>query len=173
MNLTLIDVETGMVAAWQEHFAPFPEVRILQGDILRHGENTVVSPANSHGVMDGGIDQDYTDFFGPRPQEEILRAIDRRPDRLLPVGQAILVSTGHGRIPYMIAAPTMELPGPVPAAHAYFAMRALLQCARDHAHCVERLYCPGLTTGVGGVDFGDAAREMALAYGRWRAGLVR
>lgn len=168
MNLHLVDVDADVVAAWRTHFAPYPEVDVQLGDILQVAENTIVSPANGYGNMDGGIDALYTERFGPRPQREIQQQIAQLADGYLRVGKALLVRTGDPRIPYMISAPTMVFPEQVPASNCFFAMSAILRTASRHPDLVTDVYCPGLATGTGEVPPDDAAREMALAYGKWR-----
>jgi len=168
MRLHLVDTNPEMADRWQVHFAPFPEVQIVHGDILALAHNTIVSPANSYRFMDGGIDGQYTDCFGFRPQEEVQRKIALRPEGYLPVGAAALVGTGHSRVPYLISAPTMIGPGPVEAANSFFAMSAVLRVAAGHPEAVTDVFCPGLGTGIGEVPPDKAAREMAAAYGHWK-----
>ncbi len=168
MNLHLVDVDADVVAAWRTHFAAFPEVDVQLGDILQIAENTIVSPANGYGNMDGGIDALYTEHFGYGPQREIQGQIARLNVGYLRVGQALLVKTGDPRIPYMISAPTMIVPEVVPASNCFFAMSAILRTASRHSDVVAEVYCPGLGTGTGKVPPDAAAREMALAYAKWK-----
>jgi O-acetyl-ADP-ribose deacetylase (regulator of RNase III) len=156
------------VERWRVEFSPFPEVSIAEGDILSTARGALVSPANSQGHMDGGIDVAYLNFFGERLQSAVYDAIARRPEGYLPVGAAEIVRTGHDLIPYLIVAPTMEFPGHVPAEHCNRAMRAVLRvCDRADSY-VDEVYCPGLATGIGSVSPEDAAHAMADAYREWR-----
>ncbi|WP_170229939.1 macro domain-containing protein [Polyangium fumosum] len=109
------------------------------------------------------MDRAYAAFFGPAFERLVYDAVARRPDGFLPVGAAEIVPTGHARIPYVLLAPTMLMPEHVSASHAYRALRAALRVAARESK-IEDLYCPGLATGVGGVEPDDAAREMAAAY---------
>lgn len=168
MELWLVDINSELVAAWKKAFAEFYEVQIRHDNILAVAENTVVSPANSYGFMDGGLDELYTNFFGLTPQTKLQAAIKHRPEGYLPVGSSILVHTGGDRIPYMICAPTMILPEPVPAHHSFYAMAAVLNAASRHSDIVKKVFCPGLATGIGRVAPEDAALEMANAYRKWR-----
>jgi hypothetical protein len=62
MELWLIDRNGELVEAWQKEFEGIDEVHTECGDILKIAENTIVSPANSYGYMDGGIDLEYGYF---------------------------------------------------------------------------------------------------------------
>ena len=168
-RLHLVDVSAALVHEWRRAFADHPEVWIAQAGILGHAwGSAVVSPANSYGFMDGGIDLVYVNHFGPQLQRQVQDAIARRPGGLLPVGGSLVVRTGDECNPHLIVAPTMETPERVPPQHAYRAMRAALRAAWEHRDVVFDLCCPGLCTGVGGVPPDMAAREMAAAYCDWR-----
>jgi len=153
------------VRAWKHAFAPYSEIDISEDDILTVATTCIVSPANSHGFMDGGIDAQYTEFFGLRPQTELQHHIEKRGELL--VGASVVVRTGHQRIPYMICAPTMRSPGAVPKANAFYAMAAVLNAVTRNRDLLPDVFCPGLCTGTGRVSAADAASEMAHAYAKW------
>ncbi|MDB6016499.1 MAG: AraC family transcriptional regulator [Pedosphaera sp.] len=171
MNLHLVDFNGHLVKAWIEAFDRFPEVTIQQGDLLLVARHCVVSPANSHGFMDGGIDAWYRTFFGAQIERTVQDAVNRRPEGHLPVGASLVVRTGHQIVPYMIVAPTMTMPEQVESRNCYRAMRAILRIAGADAEVGSNVYCPGLATGVGMVPPEHAAVEMALAYGDWKGSL--
>jgi O-acetyl-ADP-ribose deacetylase (regulator of RNase III) len=168
MNLHLVDFNGHLVNAWVEAFEQFPEVTIQQGDLLAVARHCVVSPANSYGFMDGGIDAAYRAFFGVQIERTVQDAVTRRPEGHLPVGAGLVVRTGHNRVPYMIVAPTMTVPEQVESRNCYRALRAVLRVAGTDAEIGQDVYCPGLATGVGMVPPENAATEMALAYGDWK-----
>ena len=167
MPIHLVDSDRDVAQALQAAFASYPEVLVAEGDILALARVCLVSPANSYGFMDGGIDAQYTAFFGLRPQTELQEHIARRPEGELPVGSSIVVRTGHQRIPYMICAPTMITPGPVPKHNAFYAMAAVLNAIARNRESLTDVFCPGLCTGTGRVSPADAAGEMAHAYAKW------
>lgn len=169
MNLHLVDINPELVKAWEKEFFQYDDVEILNTDILKVAKNTIVSPANSYGFMDGGIDRLYTEFFGLRPQTELQDLIKHREEGYLPVGASIMVSTGNSKIPFMIAAPTMITPGVIPSSNCFHAMIAVLVAAERNSRVVTDVYCPGLGTLTGRVDVDIAAKEMANAYGKWQA----
>jgi O-acetyl-ADP-ribose deacetylase (regulator of RNase III) len=169
LRLALVDRSPSVVAALTAAFAAWPEVRVQAADILEVAENAVVSPANSYGYMDGGVDDAYARFFGPELEKRVQHRIDVEYGGMVPVGAALLVRTYHQRIPYLVVAPTMELPRSGDRVKVFFAMAAVLKLARRYPSERETVFCPGFGTGVGGVPPDWAASEMASAYGKWKA----
>jgi O-acetyl-ADP-ribose deacetylase (regulator of RNase III) len=167
MKLVLVDKEPALVDYWKKEFAVYPEVDIVCGDIISLAQNAIVSPANSYGLMDGGIDLLYLQYFGIQIQDCVRDAISKRQEGYLPVGASIVVNTGHPKIQYLVVSPTMLVPEEVPAGNCFFAMNAALRAASSIAG-ITHLYCPGLGTGVGRIPFDEAAIEMRNAYRNWK-----
>jgi len=247
MDLVLVSTDAQLCSQWQAAYASQTGaqraavgVSILHGDIFRAAQkhasswpldehcchhkawaDAIVSPSNSFGFLDGGIDQVYTTFFGGRRlQDRLQDDIVALHDGELPVGCATVVPTGDARIPWLVAAPTMRTPQLVDdTANAYLALRAALfawyrHCRQSgqpkspcpsfvqtglvaapsvngssvahpdpwshlqqpqppaqgtqtvmasHRQRRSRLLCPGLGTGVGGLDLGLCARQMRTA----------
>lgn len=169
MRLHLVDLNKHLVDAWRKMFAQFPEVTVQQNELLAVAEHCVVSPANSYGFMDGGIDKAYSAYFGPEIERTVRDAITQRREGHLPIGASLIVRTGHERIRSMIVAPTMTMPEQVESRNCYRAMRAVLRIAGKDAEVGQDIYCPGLATGVGMVQPEEAAAMMAEAYKDWRS----
>lgn len=168
MKLHFVDDNLDVVMALKGAFKEHPEVEVFHGDLLALARNCVVSPGNSQGFMDGGIDKSFTQFFGPGIEATVREAIGRRPEVTLPIGSSMVVKTNHGLIPFSLVAPTMEVPELVDASNAYRAMRAILRIASANEDIGRAVFCPGLCTGVGGVLPGEAAKQMARAYQEWK-----
>ena len=98
-------------------------------------------------------------------QDEIARRNYR--EGYLPIGKGLLVPTGHERISYFMAATTNIAPGAVSPAHSFQAMIAVLNTAYRNRKVVQKVFCPGLATGIGQVPPEEAAREMAEAVRKW------
>lgn len=172
-NVVLCDVLPELARAWRSAFAADPEVQVRRGDLLEVDAEAYVSPANSYGFMDGGIDAALSARF-PRVEARVQAAIARAGE-LLPVGQALVVETEDRDVPYLVCAPTMELPSRVGhTVNAYRAMLALLSAvaqfnsANDDA--IGSVAVPGLCTGVGEMEPEVCAGQMAQAYAEWRGG---
>jgi O-acetyl-ADP-ribose deacetylase (regulator of RNase III) len=168
MRLHLVDADEKVATALREAFRHYPEVAVEHGDLLAVAWNTVVSPANAYGFMDGGIDAVFRRFFGAVVEDRVRAAIGERPEGFLPIGASLVVQTWNQRIPYLIVAPTMLAPEPIDNQNCYRAMRAVLRIAAIQEDVGRAVYCPGLGTGIGRVPPADAAQEMAQAYSDWK-----
>jgi hypothetical protein len=63
LTLHLRDISKEVTAAWKVAFADVPQVHVTCGNILEHPADAIVSPANSFGYMDGGIDAAFLGYF--------------------------------------------------------------------------------------------------------------
>lgn len=168
LRVILCDPRREVVDAWIDHFRDVPAVEIICGSLLNLRCDAIVSPANSFGDMSGGIDQAIDNHYSGAAQRAVIQRIREEFLGELPVGAALVVQTERPRLPLIIAAPTMRVPGSVAnTINAYLAMRAALVAVvrRDpRSASIRRLAVPGLCTGVGGMHPGLAARQMRAAY---------
>src|SRR5690242_13595251 len=125
LTFHLRDIDGDIVQAWKEHFKDVENVQVSKGDIFAMTADAIVSPANSFGYMDGGIDLVYVRRFGWELQDRLQAHLRDQHDGELPVGQASIVETLDPAIPYMVSAPTMRIPMNVSTTiNAYLAFRA-------------------------------------------------
>jgi O-acetyl-ADP-ribose deacetylase (regulator of RNase III) len=165
----LRDMSAEMVQAWQKYFAGIANVRISHGDIFESSADAIVSPANSFGYMDGGIDLVYLHRFGWELQTRLQTHLKSDHDGELPVGQATIVETFDTDIPYLVSAPTMRVPMNVAnTVNAYLAFRAAIRAIKQHNReqpgTIRTVLCPGLCTAIGRMPPELAARQMAAAF---------
>jgi O-acetyl-ADP-ribose deacetylase (regulator of RNase III) len=165
----LRDTSAEMVQAWQKHFMGIANVRISHGDIFESSADAIVSPANSFGYMDGGIDLVYLRRFGWELQTRLQTHLKTDHDGELPVGQATIVETFDTDIPYLISSPTMRVPmNVVNTVNAYLAFRAAIRAIKQHNRdqpgTIQTVLCPGLCTAIGRMPAELAARQMAAAF---------
>lgn len=166
----LRDRNLGVVRAWDKHFARVPQVEASQGDIFDLTADAIVSPANSFGFMDGGIDLAYSYRFGWQLQTRLQELLRTQHDGELPVGEAVMLETGDDDYRYLISAPTMRVPRLVDdTVNAYLAFRAVLRLISEHnRHApddkISSVLCPGLATATGAMNPDVCARQMHAAY---------
>jgi O-acetyl-ADP-ribose deacetylase (regulator of RNase III) len=169
ISVHLRDIDPGVVAAWGAEFGHEPSVAISCGNIFEQAADAIVSPANSFGFMDGGIDLVYSHHFGWDLEASLKALLAEQHFGELPVGQAVILPTGQALIPYLVSAPTMRVPGPIGAtANVYLAFRAaLIAVGRHNANAsvaIRSVLVPGFGTGIGGMLPRCAARQMKRAY---------
>jgi O-acetyl-ADP-ribose deacetylase (regulator of RNase III) len=165
-ELILCDVNGDLCHEWRKGFQQHG-VEVRHGDFFDIAADAYVSPANSHGIMDGGFDLLLRARF-PGVDVRVQREIDKRGG-LLPIGHAVIVETGDWDVPYVIAAPTMEIPSRIDHTNNVFlAMRGLLKSVQDfNADAdspIQSIAVPGLGTGVGRMSPSIAALQMLEAY---------
>lgn len=161
MKIILTATTDGLAAAWERFCGRFPDVEIYRGSILDLEVDAVVSPANSFGFMDGGIDKVYAAAF-PHVQDHLQDEIKAKFNGELLVGQAVSVGVTHPRIAHLIAAPTMRVPMVlVDSINPFLAARAALLLAVGDG--LKSIAFPGLGTGVGRVPVEVCGRQMQAA----------
>lgn len=171
-------------------FEGFPEVEVVFNRFEDTDFDCVVSAANSFGLMDGGVDQCITDYFGLQMMHRVQNRIISMFAGEQPVGTSIIVpgitdemvgtENRFDRIKYVAHTPTMRVPRDVNGSdHAYKAMKAALLAVKAHNYTVDtwpkeiklspKIYrintvvTPGLATLAGRVPYDKAAKQMALA----------
>ncbi len=187
----LRDLNRDVVAAWETAFIKYKDkVKVSRGDIFKGapGADAIVSPANSFGFMDGGIDMADSEHFGWQLQTRLQQHLRGGYHGELPVGQAVIIPAydGAGRdssvdwrqfnhgepIEYLISAPTMRVPNDVSTTpNAYLACRAVIHAVEDHNNKkrksftpVKRVLVPGLGTLIGRMPSKRCAHQMLQAY---------
>ena len=195
----LRDIKQDLVACWKEVFAADcykNHFEMSVGDIFKTAPaaDAIVSPANSFGFMDGGIDMVYSLYFGWQMQERLQEVLRSKHDGECLVGQCVIIpayppaqkfseiqiveNKNEGKaIKYLISAPTMRVPLDVSSTcNAYLAFRGVILAAREFNHDlkqngdtlglgpIKRILCPGLGTAVGMMPACRCAFQMKEAF---------
>lgn len=176
MKIVLSAVETELADAWERHCGELPDVTIHRGSILDLSVDAVVSPANSFGFMDGGIDHRYSMRFGWGVQQRLQQMIRAHHHGELLVGSAEIIETQDPRILFVIAAPTMRVPMVLrDSVNPYLAARAVLLLIKHGliregalagepvSTVVRSVAFPGLGTGVGRIGPNTCAHQVRAA----------
>ncbi|WP_327182857.1 macro domain-containing protein [Streptomyces sp. NBC_01334] len=108
LRVVLTDINASVVEAWRAAFADTPGIEIRKGSILDEKVDAWVSPTNSRGRMDGGVDAVVKRHLGAGIQLRVQRAIRDRFGGRLPVGSAVCVPSGAVDPRFLISTPTME-----------------------------------------------------------------
>lgn len=173
MKVILADLQSQVVNAWQQVFEKYSDVEVFHGSIFDVHCDAIVSPANSFGFMDGGIDMAISRHFGWHVQERVQEVIKSKHQGELLVGVADIVATDDSEIPFVIASPTMRVPMILAqtSVNVYLATRAVLLLVKSGrfsdgaaiSQVVERVAIPGMGTGVGRFPPATCAKQMRQA----------
>ena len=170
IEIILVDVQRELCEHWENNFSSFPEVKMHHGYFQEvQTYDCLVSPANSFGLMDGGIDLGIRNYFGMRIQYNVQKIIQKQFYGEQPVGTSVIVDTENEDHPFLAHTPTMRVPMNISKTdNVYNAMFAMLRTVanfnKTSKYRINKVLCPGLGTATGRVPLKEAARQMALAY---------
>ena len=166
----LVDSKQALCSKWEKVFSDYPEVEVITGDYFQQDADAIVSPANSYGIMDGGLDLAIRDELGFQVETDIQEIILQKYHGEMPIGSAEIIKTNHNKWSYMIVAPTMRIPENVAfTLNSYNAFRAILIAINRFNKSqpqkpIKSLVCSGLGTGVGSMTPVKCAAQMRAAY---------
>lgn len=165
MKIILADKNLALVEAWKEAFEGVESVEIYCDSIFNHKADAMVSPANSFGFMDGGLDYAISTVLGWHVQMRLREMIDELPERELLVGKVLTLPTLSEQWPYLISAPTMRVPMilGINSVNVYLASLAIFNELISNPN-ISSIVVSGLGTGVGQVPPRICAHQMREAY---------
>lgn len=181
-KLILSAVNPELFEAFKKHFSKFPDVEVVFAPFEQTEFDCVVSAANSFGLMDGGVDQCITDYFGLQMMRRVQGEIIKQYYGEQPVGTSMIVRGNEKpadwlngeKNKYVAHTPTMRIPMDISNTNnVYSAMKAVLVAVEKHnlgvdagenGHTrIDRVVCPGLGTNTGRVPADKAAKDMSMA----------
>jgi O-acetyl-ADP-ribose deacetylase (regulator of RNase III) len=198
MKLIIVTKNTVFIDRCKEYFSSNPNVTIYNGliqDIKREGA-AFVSPANSLGFMDGGIDEALSRHMFPGCEKEVKRKIaelavqEPQANIISPASQGNQGEFGHKTLlgrPYLrvgsaqwiyvnegksvlISAPTMFLPHPIKGTqNVYWAMQASLLAMKKVTKESKGCIDTMVITSMGcGVGCMDAEEAALQVLAAWK-----
>ncbi|MCB9640102.1 MAG: macro domain-containing protein [Myxococcales bacterium] len=183
IKVVLVDLNREMMKAWREVFRKHEgdleslelELEIRSGSILKQEADAWVTPTNSQGEMDGGLDLVLLNHFGDQIQESVQAAIKEQFEGFLPVGAATCVETGAEVPRYLISTPTMntsseDISGTVNVALACAAAFQAIHIhnAQHPESPIQSVAIPGLGAQTGQVPVEICAELMWSGYKLFR-----
>ena len=180
-KLILSAINEDLYQAFKKWFEGFPNVEVVFKPFEQMEFDCVVSAANSFGLMDGGVDQCITDYFGVQMMKRVQQEIIENFYGEQPVGTSIIVRGNQevkfqgGAIvknKYVAHTPTMRIPMDIgKTTNPYSAMKAMLIAVETHNANIDYnvdskidvVVCPGLGTNAGRVPAEVAAIQMSTA----------
>lgn len=164
-KLVLLAVTKEMYNAFRDRFDRWENVEVFYGRFESLEQvDCLVSPANSFGLMDGGMDQLIIDYFGKDLEARVQQHIIDNFMGEQPVGTSFTIETNHNIIPYLAHTPTMRLPRDISRTmNVFFAMKAMLNVIEKNDN-IKTIAVPALGAGTGNVPPSEVARQMEKAY---------
>ena len=172
MQIVLAATDDDLVRAWESTCGNIENVKIHHGSIFDVKCDAIVSPGNSFGFMEYGLDLEILEYFGGHVQERLQKLIQTRHHGELLVGTAEVVDTDHFEVPYLIAAPTMRVPTVLTeTVNIYLATRAVLTHVKSGTvpdgtpvkHIIETIAIPDMGMEMGKVPPDICALQMKVA----------
>jgi O-acetyl-ADP-ribose deacetylase (regulator of RNase III) len=190
LKITFIDLDGQFTNAIKNELIqgvvmPFKNIDTYTGDVLefnsKYGNEdglAYLSPANSLGFMDGGIDLPYSQNIFPGIEKEVkwnianLKRRNLMGQSYLPIGSA-LITKRESR--FLISAPTMWLPQDVSetnnAKHAFLGVLYVIHMWNHHYpnQKIKHLVCPGLATGWGKMTSEQSVKQIKTAINEYNS----
>ncbi len=175
------DLSSKNTEALRAAFGNLPNFEFHRQNITDIAADVIVSPANSYGMMDGGVDK-AINYSLNYISKNVKHIIETQYQGEQPVGTCILLSIPQddilvvGKYKYLAHTPTMRVPKNVSETdNAYLAFRALLVRIINHnknsPDKIGSIVLTSFCTGAGGMSSKRAAKQMRLAYDMVTSGL--
>lgn len=179
VSFYLCDLNENITKSWVEDFDDFSNFHIIQKNIIDQYDELkndlnrigIVSPANSFGDMQGGIDLVYFTHFGYKLEENVICQIQEKKYGELVVGDSIIVNinTEVNNSDLLIVAPTMRIPMCIKnTVNVYLAFRSVLitimEFNKTNINKINKVLVPGMGTGIGQLDSEICSMQMYKAY---------
>lgn len=175
LTVHLRDSNPDVVKAWNMFFGRGGRVEISEGDVLELDVNAIITPANSFGIMEGGLGSTLNKLSKGTLESRVRKMIGDKHAGELPVGMAELIKSGMEKVPFLVVAPTVRVPMRMtnPTVNSYLATRAALrtlaaylrECNEDNGlQRIESVAFVGMGTGSVKCPPAVAAFQMYEAY---------
>lgn len=163
MKIILVATNAYIEEQFQLYFDEYDDTHVHLGRFEELRAEGLASPANSFGLMDGGMDAAITAYFGDQLQQRVQARIIEKYCGEQPVGTSFIIETGSEKIPYLAHTPTMRVPTDIRGTdNVYRATKATLIAARRAG--IHSIVLPAFGAGVGRMHPQEVARQMYLAY---------
>jgi len=78
IKIILVAFNIELYYSWKKYFDNVKSIEVIDNNILLQKTDTIVSPANSFGYMDGGLDLKYSEHFGWNLEKRLRNYIVKR-----------------------------------------------------------------------------------------------
>jgi O-acetyl-ADP-ribose deacetylase (regulator of RNase III) len=110
LTFHLVDQNPEVVKAWNQFFSRGGRAEISEGDIMALDTTAIVTPANSFGIMEGGLGDCLNKASQGKLETRIRKMIQDKHAGEMPVGQAEIIKSGMDKPQFVVVAPTVRVP---------------------------------------------------------------
>lgn len=170
----LVDLNPEVVKAWNQFFSRGGRAEITEGDIMSFDATAIVTPANSFGIMEGGLGDCLNKASQGKLETRIRKMIQDKHAGEMPVGQAEIIKSGMDKPQLVVVAPTVRVPirQTNTTVNTYLATRAALRAIAAYMReanenggiKIESVAFVGMGTGGAKCPPAVAAFQMYEAY---------
>jgi len=174
LTFHLVDLNPEVVKAWQQFFSRGGRAEISEGDVMALDMTAIVTPANSFGIMEGGLGDVLNKASQGKLETRIRKMIQDKHAGEMPVGQAEIIKSGMDKPQFIVVAPTVRVPirQTNTTVNSYLATRAALRTlaaymreANENGGAkIESVAFVGMGTGGAKCPPAVAAFQMYEAY---------
>ncbi|MBA3856829.1 MAG: Appr-1-p processing protein, partial [Cyanobacteria bacterium PR.3.49] len=93
LTFHLRDTNPEVVKAWNQFFSRGGRVEISEGDVMELDTTAIVTPANSFGIMEGGLGDCLNKVSAGKLETRIRKMIQEKHAGEMPVGQAEIIKS--------------------------------------------------------------------------------
>jgi O-acetyl-ADP-ribose deacetylase (regulator of RNase III) len=169
IQFIVVGLKKEILANLQKSFQDLPNFEFRRTNILQvTNADCIVSPGNSYGLMDGGVDGPINQGLNYIAERIVRPYIQKVYYGEQPVGTCVLFETGQQNYKYLAHTPTMRIPTDVTETqNPYLGFRALLRVILNHNkhnNDIKTVLMTGFCTGAGDFPADVAGTQMRLAY---------
>jgi O-acetyl-ADP-ribose deacetylase (regulator of RNase III) len=174
LTFYLRDLNPEVVKAFNQFFSRGGRVEISEGDVMDLDTTAIITPANSFGIMEGGLGDCLNKISQGKLENRIRKMIQDKHAGEMPVGQAEIIKSGMDKPQFVVVAPTVRVPirQTNTNTNTYLATRAALRTlaaymreANENGGAkIESVALVGMGTGGAKCPPAVAAFQMYEAY---------
>lgn len=174
LTFHLRDLNPEVVKAFNQFFSRGGRVEISEGDVMDLDTTAIITPANSFGIMEGGLGDCLNKISQGKLENRIRKMIQDKHAGEMPVGQAEIIKSGMDKPQFVVVAPTVRVPirQTNTNTNTYLATRAALRSLAAYMREVnenggakiESVALVGMGTGGAKCPPAVAAFQMYEAY---------
>jgi len=179
--ITISSIDPKFTELLQAAFDNCSYIKIYNGPFNKCEFDCIVSPGNSYGMMDGGIDMEITKYFGDK--KEFIKLVQSQLNDQCNLqqqpGSVCVINTSNEKCPYLFHCPTMMTPITIKDYSViYWCFYNILNTAFNHnmnnqSSKIKNIVMSGLGTGCGRVSYNNFIKLIKLAHQHFVSNLSR